>query len=227
MNWMTPSVLGTLVSLSTAIDAWAQSSEYFSGLYVGVEGGAISYDTQITFDGVDDPAGRGGAGYGVFVGYNHTSSKILVGAELSFVFAATPGPYTFDPAAVGFAELDLRRGVSFGFDALAGYLLTDRMLLNAHVGFSANKQSVLIDGLPLDQFAGGAGAETFGAVQFGVGLEVAVHHALGIRVSFERLAGHDLSAVDFGTIPSDAALTRFDVEPSQQQFFVGLTFRFR
>ena len=225
MNWKHILVLTALISLSTASNARAQSLHYFSGFYGGFEGGAISYNTQITFDGVDDPAGRGGAGYGAFFGYNHAAEKLLVGAELLFNLASDPAPYTFDPAVVGFAELDLRRGTSFGLDVRAGYLLTEKLLLRGSVGYSANKQSVHIDGVPLDQFAGGAAAEEFGAFQFGAGLEVAIHPKLGIRVSFRSLAGHDLNAADFGTIPTDASLTRFEVEPSQQQFFVGLMFR--
>ena len=110
MNGKHSLVLGALISLSTTSNAQAQSSDYFSGFYGGFEGGAISYDTQITFDGVDDPAGRGGAGYGAFFGYNHTYEKLSVGAELLFNLASDPDPYTFDPAVVGFAELDLRRG---------------------------------------------------------------------------------------------------------------------
>ena len=54
----------------------------FSGYYAGVDIGTISYNTQITFDGVDDPAGRGGFGYGVFVGRNWTFKKLLVGGEV-------------------------------------------------------------------------------------------------------------------------------------------------
>ncbi len=226
MNWKHSLVLGTLISLSTISNVRAQSSDYFSGFYGGFEGGAISYNTQITFDGVDDPAGRGGAGYGAFFGYNHTYEKLSVGAELLFNLASDPDPYTFDPAVAGFAELDLRRGASFGLDVRAGYLMTERFLLYGSVGYSANKQSVRIDGVPLDQLAGGAAAEEFGASQFGTGLEVAIHPKLGIRVSFRSLTGHDLNVTDFGTIPTDASLTRFDVEPSQQQFFAGLIFRF-
>lgn len=226
MNWQHLLVFGALASLSTASNAQAQSSDYFSGFYGGFEGGAISYNTQITFDGVDDPAGRGGAGYGAFFGYNHTYQKLLVGAEVLFNLASDPDPYTFDPAVVGFAELDVRRGTSVGLDVRAGYLVTEKILLYGTVGYSANKQSVRVDGVPLDQFAGGAAAEEFGAFEFGAGLEVAIHPQLGIRVSFRSLAGHDLNATDFGTIPTDASLTRFDVEPSQQQFFAGLMFRF-
>ncbi len=107
-----------------------------------------------------------------------------------------------------------------------GYLVTEKILPYGNVGYSANKQSVRIDGVPLDQFAGGAAAQKFGALMFGAGLEVAIHPKLGVRVSFRSLAGHDLNATDFGTIPTDASLTRFDVEPSQQQFLAGLMFRF-
>ena len=225
MNWQHLLVFGALASLSTS-NAQAQSPDYFSGFYGGFEGGAISYNTQITFDGVDDPAGRGGAGYGAFFGYNHTYEKLLVGAELLFNLPSDPDPYTFDPAVVGFAEFDLRRGASFGLDVRAGYLIIEKFLLYGRVGYSANKQSVRIDGVPLDQFAGGAAAEEFGALQFGTGLEVAIHPKLGIRGSFRSIAGHDLNVTDFGTIPTDASVTRFDVEPSQQQFLPGLMFRF-
>ncbi len=226
MNWQHVLVLGILVSLIAAGRVQAQSPEYFSGFYVGLEGGTISYNTQITFDGVDDPAGRSGAGYGALLGYNHTYAKVLVGAELVFNLASDPDPYTFDPAVVGFSEMDVRRAASIGLDLRAGYLVIQRILLYAAIGYSANTQSVRMDGVPLEQFAGGAAEEAFGAFQYGGGLEVALHRKLGFRFSFRTLRGHDLSATDFGTIPTTASLTRFDVEPSQQQFFVGLLFRF-
>lgn len=221
-----PFALGVLISLSSASPAQAQSSDYFSGPYGGFEGGAISYNTQITFDGVDDPAGRGGTGYGVFLGYNHTFEKWLIGGELLFNLASEPDPYTFDPALAGFAELDVLRGASYGVDVRAGYLMAGRLLLFGRVGRSANKQSVRIDGEPLDSFAGGSRAEAFSAFQVGAGLEVAVPPRLSIRISVRSLTGHDLNVTDFGTVASDASLMRFDVEPSQQQIWIGLTFRF-
>jgi len=57
----------------------------------------------------------------------------------------------------------------------------------------------------LKDFETGAAAEELGAFQFGAGLEVAIHSKLGIRVSYRSLAGHDLDAIDFGTIPTDAS----------------------
>jgi len=50
MNWQHLLFFGALVSLSTASNAQAQSSYYFSGFYGGFEVGAISYNTQITFE---------------------------------------------------------------------------------------------------------------------------------------------------------------------------------
>ena len=226
MKWRHLLVMGSLICLSTTGHAKAQPSDYFSGFYGGFDGGVISYNTQITFDGVNDPAGRGGAGYGAFFGYNHAYGKLLLGAELLLNSASVPDPYTFDSAVVGFAELDLRRGISFGLDVHIGYLITEKILLYGSVGYSGNKQSVRIDGVLLDQFAGGAATEKFGTFQVGAGLEAAIHPKLGIRVSFRSLAGHDLNVADFGTILTEASITRFDVEPSQQQFFAGLIFLF-
>ena len=225
MDWQHLLVCGALASLGTASNAQAQAPDHFSGFYGGLEGGTISYNTKITFDGVDDPAGRGGAGYGAFLGYNYTYGKVLLGAEALFNMASASDPYTFDPLVVGFATLDLQRGVSVGIEGRAGYLVTEKILLYGTVGYSANEQSVRIDGVPLDQFAGGAADKTFGAFQFGAGLEIAIHRQLGIRASFRSVAGHDLNATDFGTIPTEAALTRFDVKPSHQQFFAGLLVR--
>lgn len=215
-------VCSIIASLCTASLAQAQAPDYFSGFYGGFEGGPISYNTQITFDGVDDPAGRGHVMYGAFLGYNHAPQTLLAGAELSVHLAPPPDPYTFDPAVVGFSELDLRRGASVGLDLRAGYVLLKRLLLYGNVGYSVNRQSVRIDGVPLEEFAGGAAPQTFGAFQFGAGLEGMFHPHVGIRTSVRTLAGHDLSATDFGTIPTDASLARFDVEPSQVQFLVGL-----
>lgn len=226
MNCQYLLVFSVLASLSITSKTEAQSSNYFSGYYIGLEIGTISYNTQITFDGVDDPAGRSGGGYGAFFGYNYTNTKLLVGAEILINFASKPGPYTFDPAVVGFAELDLQRGASAGLDFRVGYLVIDRILLYGNVGYSANKQSVHLDGVSLQQFAGGAAAEKFGAFQFGVGVEAAIHLKVSFRFSYRSLAGHDLNATDFGTIPIDASLTRFDVEPSQQQFLAAIVFRF-
>lgn len=225
MDWQYWFVFGALAGLFTASNVRAQASEFFSGFYGGLEGGAISYNTRIVFDGVDDPAGRGDVMYGVFSGYNHTYEKLMVGAELSFHLAAHPEPYTFDPAVVGFAELDVWRGASVGLDVRAGYLVTERVLLTGYIGYSINSQSVRIDDIPLDRFAGGAAAETFGAFQSGAGLEVILCSSVGIRASFRTLAGHDLSAPDFGTIPRDASITRFDVEPRQHQYLAGLMVR--
>ena len=226
MYWKPLFILVTLVSLGLLRDTQAQSSNGLSGFYVGFEGGVISYNTQITVDGVDDPAGRGGAGYGVFLGYSHSYEKAIVGSELLINLASIPDPYTFDSAAVGFSELDLRRGASIGLDARVGYLFTEKMQLYGSIGYSANRQSVRIDGVPLDQFEGGADPDAFGAFQFGAGVEGAIRPQLGFRVSFRSLVGRNLKATDFGAIPIEASLTRFDVEPSQQQFFLGLIFRF-
>ena len=217
--------LCALAALATACQAQAQAPNHFPGLYAGVEAGAVSFNTHITFDGVDDPAGRGATLYGVFVGYNHIRAKWLMGAEASVNLAATPDPYTFDPGVAGFSEMDLRRGASAGLDVRLGYLVARRILLYGTLGYSANNQSVRIDGVSLDQFAGGADTEAFRAFQFGAGLEVAIHRKLRLRVSGRTLSGHDLSAPDFGTIPNNAGLTHLDVEPSQQHFLAGLVFR--
>lgn len=224
MKWQLLIVFSVLSSLSIASTALGQSS-VFSGFYGGFEGGAISYNTQINFDGVDDPAGRGGMGYGAFFGYSHTYKKILVGAELVFNLASDPDPYTFDPALAGFSELEVRRGTSIGLDVRGGLVVIEKILVYGSVGYSANKQSVYIDGVPLDQFEGGAAPEKYGALQVGAGLEVAILSVLGLRVSFRTLTGHDLNATDFGTIPIDASLTHLDVKPSHQQFFAGLIIR--
>ncbi|MGH1365996.1 MAG: outer membrane protein [Calditrichia bacterium] len=218
--------IAAIVLLSTVTHAQDYPTNYFSTFYGGFEVGTNSYNTQITFDGVNDPAGRGGLGYSALFGYNHTDKKWVVGSELSFHFASVPNPYTFDPAVTGFAELDLRRDISVGLDIRTGYLVVKKILIYGNVGYSVNRQSVRIDNVPLDQFEGGAGTETFGALQFGGGLEFSVLAKLSMRTSFKYLGGHDLSAIDFGTIPTDASLTRFDVEPSQQQFLLGLIFHF-
>ncbi len=225
MKWPLIVLLSVIISL-WADHSQAQATDYFAGWYGGVEIGTVSYNTQINFDGVDDPAGRGGFLYGAFVGYNQPFGKMVVGAELLVHAASVPDPYTFDPRVVGFAALDLRRGTSVGLDARAGYLVHQRLLLYGNVGFSVNEQSVRIDGVPLEQIAGGAADKQFGAFQYGAGLAFAAHRKLRVRFSFRTLAGHDLSAIDFGTIPQDAALTHLDVAPRQQQFLTGLLFRF-
>jgi len=217
--------ISILAILLVSCNTQAQQPSYFSGFYGGLEGGAISYNTQITFDGVDDPAGRGGGGYGLVFGYNHEHKKLVIGAELLFNLASTPDPYTFDPAVTGFSDLDLRRGASFGLDLRAGYLVIKRILLYGSLGFSRNKQSVRIDGTPLNQFSGGADDVQFGSVQFALGLEVAIYRKVSIRSYFRTLDGYDLNVTDFGTIITDVSLSHFDVEPVQQQFFTGLIFR--
>jgi len=226
MNGLYFFIVAALALLSTVTHAQDHPTNYFSRFYGGFEVGTISYNTQITFDGVDDPAGRGGLGYSALFGYNRTDKKWLIGTELSFHFASVPNPYTFDPAVTGFTELDLRRDISVGLDIRAGYLVFKKILIYGNVGYCVNKQSVRIDDVLLDRFEGGAEAETFGALQFGGGLEFAIQTKLSMRASFKSLGGHDLSATDFGTIPTDASLTRFDVEPSQQQFLLGLIFHF-
>jgi len=212
-----------LVSLGS-LEGYGQSNNLFSGFYGGVEGGAISYNTQITFDGVDDPAGRGGGGYGVFGGYNYAPSRLLLGAELYLNTATIPDPYTFDPNATGFSELDLRRGASYGLDIRLGYVVLPWANIFGSLGYSLNRQSVRIDGTPLDQFQGGSSAESYGALQLGAGMEAALGNKIGARFSFKAFSGVDLDASDFGSIPIDASLSRFDVEPEQLQFFFGLIY---
>ncbi len=225
LNWRGLLVFAVFSSLPIAGTAQAQSPGYFSGIYGGIEGGTVSFNTQITFDGVDDPAGRGSIIYGAFLGYNQIYEPFLVGTELVFNLVSHPDPYTFDPSAVGFSEMDVRRGASVGVDVRGGYLAIERILLYGTAGFSYNSQSVRIDDVPLEQFDGGSGAKKFGALQLGVGLEVAVHLQIHLRASVRTLQGRDLSAADFGTIPTDASLSRFDVEPSQLQFLFGVAFR--
>jgi len=220
-------LLGLAVGVSLAIPAitCAQTRDYFSGFYAGAEAGVVSYDTHIRFDGVDDPAGRGGAGYGALFGYDRTRDAFLYGVQLFVNLASAPDPYTFDPAIVGFSELELRRGASVGLDVRSGYLVAERILLFGTIGASVNRQSVRIDDVPLDRLAGGSEPETFGAVQFGAGAGVAINSQLRLRAAFRTLGGHDLDASDFGSIPTEASLSFLDVEPRQQQFLVGLVYR--
>lgn len=203
-----------------------QAQGRFDGFYAGVEGGAISYNTQITFDGVDDPAGRGGGGIGIFLGYNRVFGSWLIGAESFTNFATIPDPYTFNPMATGFSELDLRRGASYGLDMRMGYQFVDKILIFASIGFSANRQSVRIDGVPLDQFSGGASPIHFVAWQPSLGIEFSLHPRWGLRFLFRFFSGRDLELEDFGSVFSDVSLARFDVEPEQQQFLTGLIFHF-
>ena len=72
----------------------------------------------------------------------------------------TPNAYTFDPAVIGFSALDLERGASLGLDLRTGYLLK-KLMIYGSLGYSHNKQTVLIDGTPLDQFSGGSGPVSF------------------------------------------------------------------
>lgn len=198
----------------------------FSGVYGGVEVGPVSYNTQITFDGVDDPAGRGGLLYGAFLGYNRVGYPWLFGVEGRVTRASVPDPYTFDPAVTGFAELDIDRSSGVGLDARVGRLIAGRILIHGSVGTSVVTQTVHLDGVPLSGFVGGSEAKTFAAVQLGTGIEVALSPRLGFRFDFRSLEGHDLSADDFGTVVPDASLTFFDVEPGQHQFMFGLRYRF-
>ncbi len=217
-------VLVATVLISLEVDAQSDFLETFSGFYGGAEIGTISYNTQITFDGVDDPAGRGGLGYGGFLGYRRVFKKLVVGGELRVNGVNEPNPYTFDPLVIGFSELDLKRQASWGMDFKGGYLF-NRLLIFGSVGYRRNKQSVLIDGTPLDQFVGGSDPKGFGRILLGLGLEVAVNSALSVRCAFEQMEGHDLDRSDFGTIATNAALQRLDVEPSLQQFFIGTVVR--
>ena len=218
--------VAALISLAIARPALAQSSDRFSGVFVGVEGGAVSHNTHITFDGVDDPAGRGSAGFGAFVGYNHTSRRWLIGGEFLVTGASDPDPYTFDPTVVGFSEFEVRRGVVVSLAFRTGYLVSRQILVYGSVGYAAFTQSVYVDGRPLEEFAGGVTDHRVRGIQFGAGLEASVHPRVGLRVAVRWLAGQELHASDLGTIPEDALLTRFDVTPSQQQIFAGLTIRF-
>lgn len=206
--------------------ALAQTPDAFAGVYAGGEFGAISYNTQITFDGVNDPAGRGGVGYNAFVGYGRAFDAWVLGAEAFVSGASVPDPYTFDPDVTGFSELDLRRGTGVGVDVRGGRLVGGHVLIHGILGYSVATQSVYLDGVPLSDFEGGSEPETFGTVQYGGGVEFAPLSRLGIRFAFRSLGGHDLSAEDFGSVTPDAGLTFFDVEPGQHQFMFGVRYRF-
>lgn len=212
-----------MVLLCMEVKAQSNFSGTFSGAYLGAELGTISYNTQITFDGVDDPAGRGGFGYGGFFGYSRVFNKLLVGGECHYTVVLEPDPYTFDPAVTGFTDLELKRNGSLGFDLRGGYL-NKRLLVYGSVGCARHKQTVLLDGIPLDQFSGGADPEQFGRIQVGIGLEVALGQRLSIRCSLKHMRGHDLDRTDFGSVATNAGLQRLDVEPNLQQIFLGTVF---
>jgi len=214
------------MALSAPRVLFGQDASDFAGAYFGLEGGAVSYNTQITFDGVDDPAGRGGLGYGAFVGFNLVENRLLLGAELVIHRAPDPDPYTFDPQVIGFFEMDVVQNASIGLDVRGGLLLTKKILAYGSLGPSRAQQTVRIDGVSLESFATGAEPETFIAMQVGAGLEWAFHRRFGIRTSIRKSKGVDLSAEDFGTIPRDASLSRLDVEPSQLHFFTSMVIRF-
>lgn len=224
MKWL--QWLSFFVCLVIINNAQAQTSDFFSGLYGGLEGGSISYNTQITFDGVDDPAGRSAAGYGGFLGYNFLSDNILLSAEFILNFASVPGAYTFDETANGFSELEVRRGTSVGLDLRIGYLIAGRFLLNAKAGYSANSQSVRIKEDPLEIDPMEISRESFARFQLGAGFEASVHPNIAIRFSFRTLAGFDLEKSDVADVATLNTFNRFDVEPSQQQFFSGVVLRF-
>ncbi len=216
-------VLLVTVLLSLEVKAQSDFSDTFSGAYLGVEIGPVSYNTQITFDGVDDPAGRGGFGYSAFFGYSKLFNKLLVGGECHITGEKEPDPYTFDPAVTGFSDLELKRSASLGFDLRGGYL-HKRLLLYGSLGYARHKQTVLIDGVPLDQFSGGSDPERFGRILLGLGLEIAVTQRLSIRGSFKHMRGHDLDRTDFGSVATSAGLQRLDVEPNLLQIFTGVIF---
>ncbi len=219
-------VLVLLAATATTRAAEAQAPHPLTGLYGGVEIGPVSYDTQINFDGVDDPAGRGGTLYSAVLGYASVLDNWLLGMEGAVTGASLPDPYTFDPAVTGFAELDLRRGTGVGLRAKAGRLIADRLLVFGSAGYAVASQSVRLDGIPLGEFGGASDAETFGTVEWGAGVEWALSSRLGLRFAFRSLGGHDLSAADFGSVVPDAGLTFFDVEPRQKHFVFGTTIGF-
>ncbi len=219
-------LIGLFLITSCCEQIYAQQAASFAGFYAGVEGGAISYNTQINFDGVDDPAGRGGGGFGLFSGYNVVRNGFVAGVELYLNTATIPDPYTFDPLRVGFADLDLRRGASYGIDLRLGYAILPRLMLYGVTGPSGNYQSVRLDNTPLEQFDGGRSAENYAAWQWGAGLEIALSAKVHLRFLFRTLAGPDMSITDFGAAFDNVNLTFFDVEPEQQQFLTGLLYRF-
>jgi len=221
-------LLATTAALAavSAVHAQPTAPHPLAGFYAGIEVGPVSYDTQITFDGVDDPAGRGGTGFAAVLGYNHVRGDWLTGLEASVTGGSVPDPYTFDENVTGFAELDLRRETGVGMSGRVGRLIARRLLLFGSVGYSVASQSVRLDGVPLVEFAGASDAATFGTVVWGGGLEWRTRSGVAFRFVTRRLGGHDLSAADFGAVVSDAGLTRFDVEPRQMHFVFGVTYRF-
>ncbi len=213
-----------VLALGSYGSSGASAQEPFGGAYAGLGFGPVSYNTRIAFDGVFDPAGRGGLVYGVSGGYDHAFGLWIVGAEATITAASVPDPYTFDPAVTGFAELHLRRGTSAGLNVRGGYVLGGRVLVHAGVGISVATQSVRLDGRPLSDFEGGSEAERFVTLQRSLGVEGGVGSRVRLGFSFRSSAGHDLSADDFGRVVDDASLTFFDLEPSQDEFIFGVRF---
>lgn len=211
-------------TLNAPLEGQNPAAAALSGVYVGSEAGGISYNTQITFDGVDDPAGRGAFGFGAFVGYNHALESWLVTAEATLTGGTEPGPYTFDATRTGFAELDLERGMGVGLSARVGRMVAGRALIQLIVGYSVATQTVSLDGVPLSEIPGGSDGETFGTFQLGGGVDIPLSSTLGFRFVFRSLGGHDLSADDFGSVVSDTSLTFFDVEPGVHQFLFGFRY---
>ena len=221
-------VLISLVVTGASATAQAQTTgeNAFHGPYVGAELGSIASDALIRFDGVRDPAGRGRFGFGVLGGYNYTLGSFLGGAEVSLNAATDADPFTFDPAVVGFSNLELDRGLALGLDARAGYIVAQRILLFGTLGYGVSEHEYLIDGTPLDEITGRSSSGSFGAFRYGGGIEAAIASHLHLRLIYRRFSGEGLSTEDFEPLASDAGLDHFDLELDEKQILLGILWRF-
>ncbi len=215
-----------LAGFSASAQAQTTDESAFHGPYVGAEIGSINSDALITFDSVRDPAGRGRFGFGVLAGYNYTVDNFLIGAEFFFSVAADADPFTFDPAVVGFSDLELDRRPAFGLDARAGYIVTRRILVFGTLGYGASKHKYLVDGTPLDEITGKSPSGSFGTFRYGGGIEGAITRNLHLRLTYRKFSGDDLSTIDFEPLVSNAGLNNFDLKPDERQIMLGILWIF-
>ncbi|MBK0398480.1 outer membrane beta-barrel protein [Limibaculum sp. M0105] len=201
-------------------DAPAPQPADFTGFYVGarVGHGTLLTDTsgeRTSGMGVttlrETTQGSGGVNGGIFAGYGHAFDEFYVGAEIEGELSTSNWNIDRDPNGRLFSAE--KKGL-VGAMLKGGYIVNDAILVYA-------KGGVVNSWFDADYSFGGASASRSRSdtgIRVGGGIEFPVTDKLHVNLDYTHTS-YDSFTVDYG-----AGTERF--EPSENQFSVGLSYRF-